>query len=93
MARSGTHVGCRTLLAARVHGSSENGGATMARAGSATGKRTVVKPSGAGSSRFVRRDSQGQFTKDQVKTGRSVARDRRVDAKSKAPKGMKDRGD
>ena len=65
----------------------------MARAGSPTGKRTVVKPGGAASSRFVRRDKQGQFTTDQVKTGRSVARDRRVDAKTKASKGMKDRGD
>ncbi len=27
------------------------------------------------------------------KTGRSVARDRRTDAKHSAPKGMKDRGD
>jgi len=65
----------------------------MARAGAPTGKRTVVKPRGAGSSRYVRRDSKGKFSDDQVKTGRSVARDRRVDAKTKAPKGMKDRGD
>lgn len=42
---------------------------------------------------YIRRDAQGQFTADQVKTGRSVARDRRVDAKHSAPKGMKDRGD
>ena len=65
----------------------------MARAGSPTGKREVVKPGGAGTSRFARRDSKGQFTDDQVKTGRSVARDRKVTAKNKAPKGMKDRGD
>lgn len=65
----------------------------MATAGSAKGKRSVIKPSGNGSSRYVRRDTQGQFSTDQVKTGRSVARDRRVDAKTKAPKGMKDRGD
>ena len=65
----------------------------MARAGSPRGKREVVKPDGANSSRFVRRDGQGQFSHDQVKTGRSVARDRRVDARTKAPKGMKDRGD
>ena len=65
----------------------------MAKAGSPTGKREVVKPSGNGSSRFVRRDDQGQFSTDQVKTGRSVARDRKTDAKTKAPKGMKDRGD
>ena len=65
----------------------------MAKAGSPVGKRSVVKPDGAGSSRFVRRDSRGQFSDDQTKTGRSVAADRRVDAKAKAPKGMKDRGD
>jgi hypothetical protein len=65
----------------------------MAKAGSPSGKRTVVKPGGAGSSRYVRRDAEGQFSTDQVNTGRSVARDRRVTAKAKAPKGMKDRGD
>ena len=42
---------------------------------------------------YIRRDARGHFTGDQVKTGRSVARDRRVDAKHSAPKGMKDRGD
>ena len=65
----------------------------MAKAGSPRGKREVVKPDGAGSSRYVRRDSRGQFSNDQTKTGRSVAADRRVDAKNKAPKGMRDRGD
>lgn len=65
----------------------------MAKAGSPRGKRDVIKPGGKGTSRFVRRDSGGQFTTDQVKTGSSVARDRKVDAKTKAPKGMKDRGD
>ena len=65
----------------------------MAKAGSPVGKREVVKPRGQRSSRFVRRDTQGKFSEDQVKTGRSVAADRRVDAKNKAPKGMKDRGD
>jgi hypothetical protein len=65
----------------------------MAKSGSPVGKREVVKPGGAGTSRFVRRDSGGRFSDDQTKTGRSVAADRRVDAKNKAPKGMKDRGD
>ena len=65
----------------------------MASAGSPQGKREVIKPGGTGTSRFVRRDAGGAFTSDQVKTGRSIARDRKVDAKSKAPKGMKDRGD
>ena len=65
----------------------------MAKAGSPVGKRRVVKPGGSGSSRFVRRDDSGKFSDDQVKTGRSIAADRRVAAKTKAPKGMKDRGD
>ena len=65
----------------------------MTKTGSPTGKREVIKPGGVGSSRFARRDSGGQFTTDQVKTGRSIARDRKVDAKTKASKGMKDRGD
>jgi hypothetical protein len=65
----------------------------MAKTGSPAGKRTVIAPSGNGSSRYARRDTKGQFTSDQVKTGRSVARDRKRDAKHTAPKGMKDRGD
>ena len=55
------------------------------------GKRTTVKPSGT--SRYVRRNKSGEFTKDQVKTGRSVARDKKTKATHAAPKGMKDRGD
>jgi hypothetical protein len=65
----------------------------MAKSGPPVGKRSVIAPSGNGSTRFVRRDTGGQFTSDQVKTGRSIARDRQIDAKTKAPKGMKDRGD
>ena len=63
----------------------------MAKAGSPTGKREVIAPTDA--QRYVRRDAKGAFTNDQVKTGRSVARDRRTQAKHTAPKGMKDRGD
>lgn len=55
------------------------------------GKRTTVKSSGTSS--YVRRTTSGRFTKDQVKAGRSVARDKRTAAKRSAPKGMKDRGD
>ena len=55
------------------------------------GKRTTVKSKG--SARYVRRNSSGEFTSDQVKAGRSVARDKKTDAKHSAPKGMKDRGD
>jgi hypothetical protein len=46
-----------------------------------------------GGSRFVRRDARGRFTSDQVDVGRSLAADQRQHAKTKAPKGMKDRGD
>lgn len=55
------------------------------------GKRTTVRASGT--ARYVRRNTSGQFTEDQVKAGRSVARDKKSDAQHKAAKGMKDRGD
>lgn len=42
--------------------------------------------------RFVRRDEKGQFDKvDDV--GRSLARDRQQEAKTKVPSGQGDRGD
>ncbi|HKY52499.1 MAG TPA: hypothetical protein VJP45_14685 [Candidatus Limnocylindria bacterium] len=41
----------------------------------------------------MRRSATGKFTEDQVKAGRSVARDKKTKAKHSAPKGMKDRGD
>src|SRR5436305_12785310 len=63
----------------------------MPRSESPTGKREVIAPNG--SQRYVRRDASGQFTTDQVQTGRSIARDRQRKAKHTAPKGMKDRGD
>jgi hypothetical protein len=50
-------------------------------------------PGHAGGSRFIRRDERGRFTSDQSMAGRSVAQDRRIEAKHKAPKGQKDRGD
>jgi len=81
-------------LAGRVHGRSPMEVCViMAKPGSPSGKREVIAPSGRGSSRFARRDTGGQFTSDQVKTGRSISRDRKIAAKTKAPKGMKDRGD
>ena len=63
--------------------------------GKPEGKRERIDttPSKAGGSRFVRRDSEGQFTKDQVSVGKSLAADRRTRAKTKATKGNKDRGD
>lgn len=81
----------RPSLAAPLQSSGENGGARMAKAGGPTGKRQVIAPNGA--RRYVRRDAKGEFTTDQVKSGRSVARDRQTQAKNTAPKGMKDRGD
>ena len=59
--------------------------------GRPTGKRTTVKPSRT--SRYVRRSASGKFTSDQVKAGKSVARDKKTAAKHSAPKGMKDLGD
>jgi hypothetical protein len=55
------------------------------------GKRTTMKAKG--SARYVRRNTAGQFTEDQVKAGLSVARDKLTEAKHTARKGMKDRGD
>jgi hypothetical protein len=47
---------------------------------------------GAGK-RFIRRDARGRFTSDQVEVGRSLAADRRTNAKSRAATGQGDRGD
>jgi histidinol phosphatase-like PHP family hydrolase len=56
-------------------------------------ERIDTTPGRKGGSRFVRRETAGQFSTDQTNAGRSVARDKRVKAKHTAPKGMKDRGD
>jgi hypothetical protein len=53
--------------------------------------RTLIEPH-KGDKRYVRRNESGQF-KTEVKVGRSLAADRRRKAKSKAPKGQRDRGD
>jgi hypothetical protein len=60
-----------------------------------TGKRERLDPTpdSPGGSRYIRRDAQGHFTSDQSDVGRSQAADRRQQAKHKAPKGQKDRGD
>jgi hypothetical protein len=42
--------------------------------------------------RYVRRDEKGRF-KEVVDVGRSLAQDRRKQAKTVAPKGQGDRGD
>jgi hypothetical protein len=55
------------------------------------GKRELIDP--GTSKRYVRRDEQGRFTTDQVEVGRSLAADRRQQAKTVAKPGQGDRGD
>jgi hypothetical protein len=43
--------------------------------------------------RYVRRDSHGRFTTDQVDVGRSLAADRRQHSETPAKRGQGDRGD
>lgn len=54
------------------------------------GKRELIAP--RGDKRFVRRDKKGQF-KESDDVGRSLARDVRQHAKTKAESGQGDRGD
>lgn len=49
------------------------------------GKRTTMKTGGTSS--YVRRTRSGEFTGDRVKAGRSVARDKKTDAKHSAQRG------
>jgi len=42
---------------------------------------------------YIRRDARGRFTSDQVHVGRSLAADRRKQAKTVAKPGQGDRGD
>lgn len=54
-------------------------------------KRELIEPT-PGDKRFVRRDEKGRFTEvDDV--GRSLAQDRKREAKSDAGRGQGDRGD
>ena len=55
-------------------------------------KRTINEPK-PGSKSYVRRDEKGHLTADQVAVGKSLAADRRTQAKTVAPKGQGDRGD
>jgi hypothetical protein len=55
-------------------------------------KREKIEPN-PGDQRFIRRNEKGQFTKDQVDVGRSLAADRRQKAKTKAKPGEGDKGD
>jgi hypothetical protein len=45
------------------------------------------------SKRYVRRDTNGRFTTDQVDVGKSLAADRRQNDKTVAKPGQGDRGD
>jgi hypothetical protein len=56
-----------------------------------TGDRELIDT--GTSKRYVRRDSHGRFTRDQVLVGRSLTADRRRTAKTTAPRGQGDRGD
>jgi hypothetical protein len=53
-------------------------------------KRTTIAP--RGDKRYIRRDARGRI-KESDDVGRSLGRDRRTRAKTKAPKGQRDRGD
>ena len=54
-------------------------------------KRELIEPH-EGDKRYVRRDEQGRFG-EQDDVGRSLAADRRVQAKARAKPGQGDRGD
>lgn len=55
-------------------------------------KRELIEPN-KGDKRYVRRDSDGQFTSDQVDVGKSLTADRRQHSKTPAKPGEGDRGD
>ena len=58
----------------------------------ATAKRELIEPT-HGDTRYIRRDTEGQFTTSQDDVGKSLAADRRKKAKAVVPKGQGDRGD
>jgi hypothetical protein len=58
---------------------------------SKTSKRTLIEPH-KGDRRYVRRNKKGEFKKE-VDVGRSLAADRRRNAKTTVKKGQGDRGD
>ena len=55
-------------------------------------KRETIQPN-PGDKRYARRGKEGEFTKDQTSAGKSLATDRRTQAKTVIPKGQGDRGD
>ncbi len=54
--------------------------------------RELVEPN-PGDKRYVRRDNQGRFTKDQVDMGKSISQDMQRESKTKVKKGQSDKGD
>jgi hypothetical protein len=59
----------------------------------ATKKRELIDTGTDTDKRYVRRDDQGQFTRDQVDVGKSLTDDRRQHSKAVAKPGQGDRGD
>jgi hypothetical protein len=55
-------------------------------------KRELIEPN-EGDKRYVRRDGEGHFTKDQTDVGKSLAADQRQHSTTPAKKGQGDRGD
>lgn len=56
-------------------------------------ERIDTTPGKKGGSRFTRRSESDRSSAGQTSAGRSVAQDKRTNAKNAAPKGMKNRGD
>ena len=56
-----------------------------------SGKRELIEPK-KGDKRFVKRDEKGRFS-EVVDAGRSVAQDRKRNAKTESKSGYGDRGD
>jgi hypothetical protein len=55
-------------------------------------KRELLEPH-KGDKRFVRRDENGKFTKDQTDVGKSLSQDVKQTAKTKVAEGQGDKGD
>ncbi len=55
-------------------------------------KRELLEPH-KGDKRFVRRDENGKFTKDQTDVGKSLSQDVKQAAKTKVAEGQGDKGD
>ena len=55
-------------------------------------KRELVEPQ-SGDKRYVRRDEDGKFTKDQVDVTKSLRSDVQQPARTRTPKGQGNKGD